>query len=136
MVSNLTKSEEITVLTSLANWAWPEALRCIFQPRGINLLVAADAFEFVNIIRTKRIHTTIVDIDSEEPNGLAVVRIIRMNYPRLPCILLTAAAGQQLLGNALKLDVFSVIDKPVDMYILREQLNRLFVKKYHSNIFD
>jgi DNA-binding NtrC family response regulator len=136
MVSNLTQMEQINVLTSQANWAWPEALRCIFKPRGINLLIATDAIEFVNIIKNQIIHTTIVDLDSEEPNGMAVVRIIRMSYPKIPCILLTADAGQSLLGSALRLDVFSVIDKPVDMHILKEQLNRLFIKKYNSNIFD
>jgi hypothetical protein len=28
-----------------------------------------------------------------------------------------------------------VIDKPVDMGVLQEQLNRLFIKKYSSNVF-
>jgi DNA-binding NtrC family response regulator len=135
MVSNLSKLEEINVLASEANWAWPEALRCIFRPRGINLLMAENAVEFVNIIERKRIHTTIIDMDSEQSNGLATIKIIRMDYPLLPCILLTSAAGEALLGKALRLDVFSVIDKPVDMNILREQLNRLFVKKYNSDIF-
>ncbi len=135
MVSNLSKLEEINVLASEANWAWPEALRYIFRPRGINLLMAENAVEFVNIIERKRIHTTIVDMDSEQSNGLATIKIIRMDYPLLPCILLTSAAGESLLGKALRLDVFSVIDKPVDMSILQEQLNRLFVKKYNSNIF-
>jgi DNA-binding NtrC family response regulator len=136
MVSNLSKLEEVNVLASHANWAWPEALRCIFQPRGVNLLVAESAAEFVNIIEHKRIHTTIVDMDSQESDGLATIRIIRMDYPLLPCILLASAVGKSLLGKALRLDVFSVIDKPVDMHILRQQLNRLFVKKYHSTIFQ
>ncbi len=135
MVSNLSKLEEINVLASEANWAWPEAVRYIFRPRGINLLMAENAVEFVNIIERKRIHTTIVDMDSEESNGLATIKIIRMDYPLLPCILLTSAAGESLLGKALRLDVFSVIDKPVDMSVLQEQLNRLFVKKYNSDIF-
>ena len=135
MVSNLSKLEEINVLASEANWAWPEAVRYIFRPRGVNLLMAENAVEFVNIIERKRIHTTIVDMDSEECNGLATIRIIRMDYPLLPCILLTSTAGESLLGKALRLDVFSVIDKPVDMSVLREQLNRLFVKKYDSDIF-
>jgi len=135
MVSNLSKLEEINVLASEANWAWPEALRYIFRPRGVNLLMAENAAEFVNIIRRKRIHTTIVDMDSEQSNGLATIKIIRMDYPLLPCILLTSTAGESLLGKALRLDVFSVIDKPVDMSILQEQLNRLFVKKYNSDIF-
>ena len=135
MVSNLSKLEEVNLLASGANWAWPEALRRIFRPRGVNLLVAESASEFVNIIERKRIHTTIVDMDSERSNGLATIRIIRIEYPLLPCILLTSAAGKSLLGKALQLDVFSVIDKPVDMRILREQLNRLFLKKYNSSLF-
>jgi DNA-binding NtrC family response regulator len=135
MVSNLSKLEEINVLASEANWAWPQALRSIFRPRGVNLLVAENPSEFVHIIKNKRIHTTIVDVDSEKFSGLATIKIIRMDYPLLPCILLTSRAGQSLLDMALRLDVFSVIDKPVDMTILQQQLHRLFVKKYSSSVF-
>ena len=135
MVSNLSKLEEVNVLASGAHWAWPEALRRIFRPRGVSLLVAENATDFVNIIRRRRIHTTIVDMDSEHSNGLATIKIIRMEYPLLPCILLSSRAGRELLGEALRLDVFSVVDKPVDMLILRELLDRLFVKKYDSSIF-
>ncbi len=135
MVSNLSKLDEVNVLASEANWAWPKATRDIFRPRGINLLMAESASEFVNVIEQKRIHTTIVDMDSEKSNALATIKIIRMDYPLLPCILLTSAAGEAVLGKALRLDVFGVIDKPVDMGILQELLNRLFVKKYNSNIF-
>ncbi len=135
MVSNLSKLEEINVLTSGASWAWPQAQRNLFQPRGVNLLVAENTGEFVDIIEHRRIHTTIVDMDSEKSNGLTTIKIIRIDYPLLPCILLTSAAGENMLSKALRLDVFSVIEKPVDMSILREQLNRLFVKKYNSDIF-
>ena len=48
MISNLSKLDEINVLASEVNWAWPQALREIFQPRGVNLLVAADTGEFVD----------------------------------------------------------------------------------------
>jgi DNA-binding NtrC family response regulator len=133
VVSNLSKPE-FNVLASGASWAWPEALRDIFRPRDVNLLVAESTGEFVNIIESRRIHTTIVDMDAET-SGLATIKIIRLNYPLLPCILLASAAGEAVLSRALELDVFSVIDKPVDMSILLEQLNRLFMKKYNSNIF-
>ena len=127
---------EVNVLASQASWAWPAALREVFRPRGVNLLVAEDADQFVNIIRSKRIHTTILDTDSEKSSTLTTIRIIRMDYPLLPCILLSSTAGESLLGEALRLDVFSVIGKPVDMSVLREQLNRLFIKKYNSDIFS
>jgi len=135
MVYKTSQFNEVNVLASEANWAWPEALRNIFQPRGINLLFARNISEFLNIIQQKRIHTTIFDIDSEKSNTIAMIKIIRMSYPLLPCILLTDDASQTILDKALQLDVFSVIDKPVDMNILREQLDRLFTKKYHSDIF-
>ncbi len=58
-----------------------------------------------------------------------MVRIIRIDYPLLPCILLMGGAGEALLG------VFNVIDKLVDIGILWEQLNRLFIKRCDSDIF-
>jgi DNA-binding NtrC family response regulator len=136
MVLNLPKFEEINVLASSANWAWPLAVRNLFKPRGVNLLVAENTDEFVSIIEQRRIHTTIVDLDTEKSNGLTTVKIIHIDYPLLPCILLTTAVGETMLSKALRLDVFSVIEKPVDMNILREQLNRLFIKKYNSDIFS
>lgn len=135
MVSNLSKLDEVNLLASGANWAWPQALRNILRPRGVNLLVAEEPDEFVHILERRRIHTTIVDMDSEKSSGLATIKIIRMDYPLLPCILLTSAANEAVLGKALQLDVFGVIDKPVDMNVLRELLNRLFLKKYNSDIF-
>jgi DNA-binding NtrC family response regulator len=76
----------------------------------------------------------IVDMDCEA-GGLVTIKIIRMDYPLLPCILLSNEPGEAVLSEALGLGVFSVIDKPVNMSILREQLNRLFIKKYNNDIF-
>lgn len=135
MVAMRQKLDEVNVLANGANWAWPEALRDIFRPRGVNLLVAEGAGEFVDIIGRRRIHTTIVDMEGEA-GGLATIRIIRMDYPLLPCILLSQSAGEVLLGKALRLNVFSVIEKPVDMEVLREQLNRAFIRRYNSYIFS
>jgi len=136
MVANFSKLDEVNVLASGANWSWPQVQRNLFEPRGVNLLVAENTDEFVSIIEQRRIHTTIVDLDSEKSKGLATIKIIRIDYPLLPCILLTSVVGEAILSNALRLDVFSVIEKPVDMNILQEQLNRLFIKKYNSNIFS
>jgi DNA-binding NtrC family response regulator len=135
MVTNLSKLEEINLLASGANWAWPQALRDILKPRGVNLLIADEPLEFIHIIHHKRIHTTIVDMDCEKSNWLATIRIIRMDCPMLPCILLSSDADETVLGKALQLDVFGVIDKPVDLTVLQQVLNRLFLKKYNSNIF-
>ncbi len=74
-------------------------------------------------------------MDSQRSNGLATVKIIRMDYPLVPCIVLTQQGGQGVLGKALQLDAFGVIDKPVNMDILQQLLNRLFLKRYNSDLF-
>ena len=135
MVAQWSQFDRVNVLASVADWAWPDAVRDIFGPRGINLLIADSAKDFVNIIEQKRIHTTIIDMDGEKFNGLATIKIIRMDYPFLPCIMLKSEIDQATLVSALRLDVFSVIDKPVDMSVLRQQLDRLFIKKYNIDIF-
>jgi len=135
MVAERSQLGDVNVLASAASWAWPEALRSLFKPRGINLMVAENAGEFVHILGRTRIHTTILDMDSERSNALATIKIIRMDYPLLPCILLTSQVDADVLGRALALDVFGVIGKPVNMEVLQQLLNRLFLKKYNSNIF-
>ena len=123
------------MLASQADWPWPVALRQIFQPRGVNLLMAAGVNDFVNILQQRRIHTTIVDMDHWF-GGLAAIKLIRAEWPLLPCIVLASAAAEPTLSEALRLDIFSVIGKPVDMNILRDQLNRLFVRIYNSRVFS
>ena len=136
MMASSEQLNDVNVLASAASWAWPQALRDLFQPRGVNLLMAESPADFVNIIERKRIHTAIVDLDAQASNGLAAIRIIRMEYPFIPCIVLATAVDVRVLGRALELDVFGVVDKPVDMNVLQELLNRLFLKRYRSDIFS
>jgi DNA-binding NtrC family response regulator len=135
MVADLLQSDEVNVLASRADWDWPLALRDIFRPRGVNLLVTESANDIVNVLRQRRIRTAIVDTDREQ-GGLWTLKIIRLECPSIPCILLASNATRSILDEALRLDVFSVIDKPVDMRILKDLLNRLFVKRYGSHIFS
>ncbi|MBP7051733.1 MAG: response regulator [Phycisphaerae bacterium] len=135
MVAQWSQVGDVNVLASAADWAWPDAVRSIFKPRGVNLLMAENAAEFVSIIGTRRIHTAIVDVDAVQSCGLTTVKIIRMDYPLVPCIVLTHRADKETLGKALQLDAFGVVAKPVNMDILQQLLNRLFLKRYNSDLF-
>ncbi len=135
MVAVHKQSEQINVLASAAGWAWPQALHDIFAPRGVSLLMANNTNEFVNVLHSRRVHTAIIDMDS--PNtSLAMIKVIKMDYPLVPFIALSSRAGRDLLDKALQLEVFGVVGKPVDMEVLRELLNRLFVKRYNNNNFS
>jgi DNA-binding NtrC family response regulator len=135
MVAVQRQFDQINVLASAADWAWPLAQRQLFHPRGINLLMANGTDEVANILRNRRIQAAIIDTDSER-TGFAMIKVIRMEHPLVPFIALSSKTGWDLLDKALQLDVFGVIDKPVDMEVLRELLNRLFIKRYNCNIFS
>jgi DNA-binding NtrC family response regulator len=127
--------DNVKVLINGFDWAWPDAVRQIFKARSVELLAVKRADEALNVLQQRRIHTAIVDMDSKILNGLSMIKIIRSSFPLLPCILLADGAEEKLLSMALELDVFSVMNKPVDMQLLQNQLHRLFVKRYNSNLF-
>jgi DNA-binding NtrC family response regulator len=128
--------DNIKVLINGFDWAWPDAVRQIFKARNVELLVVKRADEALNVLQQRRIHTAIVDMDSKILNGLSMIKVIRSSFPLLPCILLADIAEEKLLSTALELEVFSVMNKPVDMQLLQNQLHRLFVKRYNSNLFN
>jgi len=63
MMAERSQLADVNVVASAANWAWPEALRSLFKPRGINLMVAENTGDFVHILGRTRVHATIVDMD-------------------------------------------------------------------------
>ena len=136
MVCELVKHDEINVLISEANWAWPVAVRNIFAPRGVNMLLVKRPEDLLEIVHCHRIHTAIFDLDCENLSGLGAVRIVRAHNPLMPCILLADRFEWKILNKALELEVFSVISKPVDLDVLLLQLDRLFVRHYKSKLFS
>jgi DNA-binding response OmpR family regulator len=134
MYENL-QGGQINVLVNEADWAWPMAVREIFLPRGVSMMLARRPGDVLDIMRQRRIHTAIVDMDAENLNGMGTIRIIRAENPLLPCILLAREVEEKVLSKALELDVFSVIGKPVDFDVLMEQLDRLFTKRYNCDVF-
>jgi DNA-binding NtrC family response regulator len=135
MVAMQSNTGQINLLANQTDWAWPLAVRSLFAPRGVNLLMANSTNELVNILDNRRIHTAIID-GSSTGNAFAMIKVIRMGYPLVPCILLSNSANTELLAEALDLEVFSVLGKPVNLEILKELLNKLFVRKYNNTIFS
>jgi DNA-binding NtrC family response regulator len=130
--------DNIKVLINGPDWdcAWPQVVRQAFRNRSVELMLTRQADEALNVLQQRRIHTAIIDMDSKHLSGLGMIRVIRSSFPLLPCILVAEDVEKKLLSDALELDVFSVISKPVDMELLASQLNKLFIKRYNSSLFD
>lgn len=133
----MSQPDHVNVLIGNADWAWPQAVAEIFQPRGINTLIANTPAEMVHIIDNNRIHLAILDmtIGQSDLSGMHTMKMIRKHNILLPCIMLAHNIDRHLLDEALKLDVFSVLSKPVDIDLLKKNINRLFLKCYECNVF-
>lgn len=135
MMNRISQAESINVLLSNADWAWPQAVRELFQPRGINALMADSARDMLRLISTEKIHLAILDSSLNDVPGVQALGMIRRHDRSLPCILLAEKVTEQLLSSALALNAFCVITKPIDMGLLAHQVHRLFNRYYASNIF-
>jgi len=136
MAQRLSQPESVNVLLSDANWAWPQAVTTIFQPRNINALVADCSRDMVHLVASNRIHLAILDAALDDLSGLRTLKIIRKHDEHVPSILLAHGVDEDFLAEALRLGVFSVLDKPVDLSLLAGMIDRLFVKNYASNMFS
>jgi DNA-binding response OmpR family regulator len=136
MVPRLSQPQHVNVLLDSAHWAWPRAVEEIFQPRGVNALVAQSSGDMVRLVDNNRIHLAILDSGREELGGLQTLRMIRKQNELVPCIMLAQCTDKHLLSEALNLGAFCVVAKPVDMQLLAGQVNRLFMKYYDSTIFS
>lgn len=133
MVYRLTRPENVNVLIAKADWPWPRAVTNIFKPRRFNALVADSAAEMLRIVAANRIHLAILDAAEPGHAAMEAIRVIRARDRLLPFILLACRPDDRLLAEALGLGVFSVLDKPVDLQLLADQIDRLFLKCYGSN---
>jgi len=135
MVPYLSQPGTVNVVINNANWAWPQAVEDIFQPRGVNALLADTSSDVVRLVDQNKIHLAILDISRDEHTGMQTLRMIRKHDRLMPCILLAQQFDRRLLAEALLLHAFSVIGKPVDLDLLAGQVDRLFVKYYSSDMF-
>ena len=133
MAQRLSQPENINVLISNADWAWPQAVAEIFQPRRVNALVANSVNDMVRLITYNKMHLASLDSHLDDLSGMQALKIIRQHDQLLPCILLAVQPSRRLLAEALALNAFSVLAKPVDLSLLAEQIDRLFLKYYAIN---
>ncbi len=136
MSISLAQPDSVNVLMSNSAWAWPQAVAQIFQPRGVNALMAENTDDIVRIMDNRKVHLAIIDNSIDNEAGLKALNIIRRKDELMPCLLLSGNINQRLLAEALKLNVCSVLAKPVDIVQLATQMDRIFRKYYSCDVFN
>lgn len=97
----------------LVRWSIAETLRA----HGFEILEAADARTALLTILEAASEPDVVLLDLKLPDSddLGLLASIRRIAPRVPVILMTAFGTPELLDDARRLGVFTVLDKPFEL---------------------
>lgn len=115
-----------------------DSLKNIFEPRGYITHLASCGREAIEIARMELPHALILDIHLPDIGGIETFKVIKKGVKGvLPCIFISGDLSRELKLNALSVDAFTVIPKPIDIEMMRftmEQLiERYYQKKSGSN---
>jgi len=106
------RTEPYQLLIADDDAGFREVLRSIFEPL-FSLFEARSGEEAVEIVEGEHVDLVLIDMNMYQLTGLDTVRIVKQIDSRLPCILCTSDATDELREQAREVDVWSVLAKPV-----------------------
>lgn len=87
----------------------------ILELKGYQAAYVNDGFKALEALKNNHYHLVLLDIRMPVMNGVKTFRQIRKINPKIPVIMMTAYAFENLIKEALQNGVFGVIHKPFDM---------------------
>ncbi|MCC6239568.1 MAG: response regulator [Phycisphaerales bacterium] len=123
----------LTVLLPEEHDGWHQLVRQLLAPQGVETLLAGSGREALELIESQRVHLAVLDVRMPQLGGLQVIRLAREHgQSSIPAILLADQLNSHLLHEALGMQVFSVMSKPVDLNVLLDAMARLLKRHYRS----
>lgn len=125
-------TNRFTVLLANEQEGWHQTVRGLLQPQGVQTVCARSGREALQLLESTPVHVAVLDAQMPQLGGLQVIRLLRELHKATPAILLTSHLTNHLLQEALGMQVFSVLSKPVDLNVLLDALARV-LRRYHEN---
>ena len=125
-------AHRLNVLFADQGAGWIETVRQLLEPQGVHTLAARNGREALRMIESGNIHVAVLDQTLPQLGGLQVIRRMREFPSSPPAILLADVLSNNLLHEALGMQVFSVLSKPVDFNLLLDSLARVLRRHYES----
>lgn len=138
------EENRLSVLMAGSDEPWCEQLPRLLEPQGVKAIRAASVDEALEVIERQKIHAAVIGMwtpaakqpfADTTPGGLKLLRVIRRLEPAPPAVVVRDRSfvgrwDDRWLSEAMKLDVFSVLDQPVGLEQMLEVFRRL-IKRYY-----
>jgi len=102
-----------------------EVLRALFEP-WFELVEAESGERAVEIVEHRQIDLLLLDMHMDELTGIQTVQLVKRINSHLPCILVTGDATDEIVEEATKVDIWSVLSKPVSRLDLIDTVSAAF----------
>ena len=127
-VENVRKTPLELVLTGEAE-TWTSALGQIVGPRWLHARNVHSDRELIEVVRTGRADAVILDDDSPwDVDILRLLRMVRQMDQQLPVVVVTDHTHRQWLEDALRLAVYSVVVRPLELEELLRQIHGIMLR--------
>jgi CheY-like chemotaxis protein len=114
----MTTDIQRTVLIADDDDTCRESLRDIIEPEGYRAVMASSGEEALDMLQDNTVQLALFDVHMPRLTGLEAVELVHKINARLPCILVTANATQEVIRQAFQVRAYSVIPKPVSRHLL------------------
>jgi DNA-binding NtrC family response regulator len=126
------RTNRLTVLLANEQEGWHQTVRGLLEPQGVQTLSARSGREALDLIESRPVHVAVLDQAMPQLGGLQVVKLMRERKNAPPAILLANQLTNHLLREALSMQEFTVLGKPVDFNVLLDALARV-LRRYHES---
>ena len=111
-----------------------ESVRDALESQGYDTELASCGREAIALVRRKRVHVVIVDMNMPDLTGLETVTIIRQEvHVSVPSILMSSDNSRQLMQRALLARCESFMPKPLNLAVLRHIVEEIIRRHYESD---
>ncbi len=125
-------TNRFTVLLANEQEDWHQTVRGLLRPQGVQTVSAHSGREALELLESTPVHVAVLDVQMPHLGGMQIIRHMRELHNAIPAILLANHLTHHLLREALGMQVFSVLSKPVDFNVLLDSLARV-LRRYHEN---
>jgi DNA-binding NtrC family response regulator len=125
-------TSRLTVLLANEQEGWHQTVRGLLEPQGVQTVTARSGREALSLLESQPIHVAVLDQQMPQLGGLQIVKLMREMHKAPPTILVARELNSHLLREALGMQVFSVLRKPVDLNVLLDTLARV-LRRYHES---
>ena len=98
--------------------------------RGFHVTEARDGQEAIDLIGQTKVHLALVDMHMPRLGGLDVIRQLHDRPGRPACVLMSARMDDATRRQAIEMDAFEVLDKPIPLRRLNETVRKALAETY------